>query len=94
MGWGYRKRRESGQSVKHWLGLGRAGRMAQQIKGVCLSPGLTTSEPDTQPHMVDREQTACNLSSGLLHMGGDMHAFMHACIYKINIRNVLKCVHF
>lgn len=91
MGWGYRKRRESGQSVKHGLGLGRQDGPADK-RG--LSPGLTTSELDTQPHMVDREQTACNLSSELLHMGGDMHAFMNACIYKINIRNVLKCVHF
>lgn len=84
MGWGYRKRRESGQSVKRGFGLGRQDSPADK-RG--LSPSLTTSELDTQPHMIE---TACNLSSGLLHM----HAFMHACIHKINIRNVLKCVHF
>lgn len=88
MGWEYRKRRESGQSVKRGLDLGRQDGPADK-RG--LSPSLTTSELDTQPHMIE---TACNLSSGLLHMGGDMHAFMHACVHKINTRNVLKCVHF
>ena len=72
------------------MGLAWAGKMAQQIKGVCYQAWQPLSLIPSPTWWIENRLPAIYP----LDYYTWVVTCMHACIHKVNIRNVLKCVLF